>query len=116
MNQHGRALRVNSALLQLGNIAGPRYWRRGVGGFKLALDLLINVPVALVAFLIGVLVFPRQRPSLAGPMDWPGYGSYSVIILGFFHHGVLGTNSRTVVVDAVTRDACVRRSCGFCSY
>ncbi len=27
MNQHGRALGVNSALLQLGNIAGP-----GIGG------------------------------------------------------------------------------------
>lgn len=85
MNQHGRALGVNGALLQLGNIAGP-----GIGGGVLAVlswhwIFLINVPVALVAFLIGVLVFPRQRPSLAGAhMDWPGYGSYSVIILGFF--------------------------------
>lgn len=113
MNQHGRALGVNSALLQLGNIAGP-----GIGGGVLAVlswhwIFLINVPVALFNWRAG---FSKAAAVLGGGPHglagiWQLFGNH----FGLFHHGVLGTNSRTVVGDAVTRDACVRRSCGFCA-
>lgn len=48
----------------------------------------INVPIGLIAILIGLRSLPKQEPVQAAPIDWLGTGTFTLVIVSFFY-GVL---------------------------
>lgn len=84
-NQHGRALGLNSSVVQVGNIAGP-----GLGGLILSVVswhwiFFINVPIGIIAFLFGHRIFPHQQIHFDKiVIDWPGYATFATMISSFF--------------------------------
>ncbi|WP_269057688.1 MFS transporter [Lacticaseibacillus zhaodongensis] len=83
--RHGIALGVNSSFVQIGNIMGP-----GLGGLILAAftwhDIFyINVPLGIIAFILGRKLFPKEPVHLQKiKIDWPGYAAYALAIVAFF--------------------------------
>nr|WP_040535636.1 MFS transporter [Schleiferilactobacillus shenzhenensis] len=85
MNEHGRALGLNSTFVQIGNIAGP-----GIGGLILAVAswhwiFFINVPIGIIAFFVGYRIYPHDPVNWSAiQVDWPGYGTFALTIVSFF--------------------------------
>nr|WP_263852943.1 MFS transporter [Lentilactobacillus raoultii] len=85
LSRHGLALGVNSAFVQIGNIAGP-----GVGGLILSIAswhdiFFVNVPIGIVAFFLGHHFFPHPKPLRTRPkIDIWGFLAYTGLILSFF--------------------------------
>ena len=84
-NQHGRALGLNSSVVQVGNIAGP-----GLGGLILSVVswhwiFFVNVPLGIIAFLFGHRIFPKQTLHFDKVVvDWPGYATFATLVSAFF--------------------------------
>jgi len=84
-SEHGKALGINSAFVQVGNIAGP-----GLGGLILAIAnwhwiFFVNVPIGLIAFWFGRRHFPKTMLAWDKvAIDWPGYATFSTMIIAFF--------------------------------
>lgn len=71
-HQRGKALGFVSTFVALGSMAGPT-----IGGFILTLlpweyIFLINVPVGVLAFLVGLRVLPNRKPAAPGKLDGKG--------------------------------------------
>ncbi|WP_193437418.1 MFS transporter [Sporolactobacillus pectinivorans] len=84
-NMRARAMSLNSVFVSLGMIAGP-----GVGGLILerlewSYIFWINVPVGIIAIVIGSLVFPKSTArSEAVQFDWSGIVTLFFTISIFF--------------------------------
>jgi len=84
-SEHGKALGINSAFVQVGNIAGP-----GLGGLMLAVAnwhwiFFVNIPIGLIAFLFGRKQFPSSQLNWSKvDIDWTGYATFSTMIIAFF--------------------------------
>lgn len=84
-DQHGRALGINSAFVQVGNLAGP-----GLGGLIISLAnwhwiFFVNLPIGLIAFWFGHRIFPKTPLKLAQiHVDWWGYGTFAPMMITFF--------------------------------
>ncbi|KRL07899.1 MFS transporter [Schleiferilactobacillus perolens] len=85
INEHGRALGVNSTVVQIGNVAGP-----GIGGVILAVAnwhwiFWINVPIGIIAFLFGHRIFPHESVTWSKvQVDWSGYLTFAAAVISFF--------------------------------
>ncbi|NLR08813.1 MULTISPECIES: MFS transporter [Lactobacillaceae] len=83
-NERGRALGMIGSFVALGSIAGP-----GVGGLILAhlswgYIFWINVPIGIVAFLIGQRILPRDITMSRQPIDRAGATLFALIIVTLF--------------------------------
>lgn len=83
-NQRGKALGFVSTFVALGSMAGPT-----IGGFILTLlpweyIFLINVPVGLLSFLVGLRVLPNRKPAAPGKLDSKGGALLFVSIVMIF--------------------------------
>lgn len=84
-HRHGIALGVNSSFVQVGNIAGP-----GIGGLILTwlnwhYIFYINVPIGIIAYLLGHHFFPRTpRSTRKIQVDVPGFSTYAGAVISFF--------------------------------
>ncbi|EOA07800.1 drug resistance MFS transporter, drug:H+ antiporter [Pediococcus acidilactici D3] len=85
IEQRGRAMGVIGTFVALGAVAGP-----AIGG--LILNYLtwnyifwINVPIGIIAVLIGVKSLPHDQPLAANaPIDWTGAIEFAICIITFF--------------------------------
>ncbi|MFC5653327.1 MFS transporter [Paenibacillus solisilvae] len=72
-HERGRALGVNAIVISAGTLTGP-----ALGGMLLEFTswpwlFLINVPLGLIAFILGLRWFPRSKGSgMKGSLDIPG--------------------------------------------
>lgn len=94
INQRGRAMGIIGTFVALGSVAGP-----AIGG--LILNYLpwnyifwINVPVGIIAVLVGLKSLPDDVPvSANAPLDWLGMGEFSVFVVTFFFAVLQGQES-----------------------
>ena len=81
MNERGRALGLIGSFVSIGAIAGP-----GIGGLILGqlpwgYIFWINIPIGIVALILGTIVLPKDLPSRRVPIDWAGFVTFLVLIL-----------------------------------
>lgn len=81
--ERGKALGLVSTFVALGSMAGPT-----LGGFILTVlpwtyIFLINIPVGIVSFIIGLKTLPRRKPAHPGKLDAKGavLMAFSIILL-----------------------------------
>ncbi|AXX65360.1 MFS transporter [Bombilactobacillus bombi] len=82
--QRGQALGLIGSFVALGSIAGP-----GIGGLLLAkfswsYIFWINVPIGLIAIVVGYFVFPKDITLAHAPLDKMGAGSFAVTMISLF--------------------------------
>jgi len=82
--ERGRALGMIGSFVALGAIAGP-----GIGGLILAhlswgYIFWINVPVGIIAILIGRQILPKDITTSGQAVDRPGAGLFAVVIVALF--------------------------------
>lgn len=82
--ERGKALGFVSTFVALGSMAGPT-----IGGFILTLlpweyIFLINVPVGILSFLVGLRVLPNRKPAAPGKLDAKGGALLFVSIIMIF--------------------------------
>lgn len=90
MNERGRALGIIGSFVSLGAIAGP-----GIGGILLArlpwsYIFWINVPVGLATILIGSHYLPQDIHASHDKIDFSGFISFALLIVGLFGGIFLG--------------------------
>jgi EmrB/QacA subfamily drug resistance transporter len=83
-NRRGRALGILNSFVSLGSIAGP-----GIGGLVLQAwhwqDIfMINVPIGIVTFVLGLFVLPRNAHSWHFNLDGGGFLLWALAILSLF--------------------------------
>jgi len=83
-NERGRALGMIGSFVALGSIAGP-----GVGGLLLAhfnwgYIFWINVPIGLVALLIGQRILPKDIMVSQQAIDKPGASLFALMMVTLF--------------------------------
>lgn len=84
INRRGRAMGFVGTFVALGSVAGP-----ALGGLILATgswhDIFwINVPIGLIAIIIGAFALPKTESRPGGEIDWFGLISWSIFIIGLF--------------------------------
>lgn len=82
--ERGRALGMIGSFVALGSIAGP-----GIGGLILAhlswgYIFWINVPVGIIAILIGQRILPQDITVSAERIDKPGASLFALIMISLF--------------------------------
>lgn len=90
MNERGKALGLIGSFVSIGAIAGP-----GIGGLILGqlpwgYIFWINIPIGIVALILGTVVLPKDLPSKRVPIDWSGFISFLAFILTLFMGIFLG--------------------------
>ncbi len=112
-NERGRALGMIGSFVALGSIAGP-----GVGGLILAhfnwgYIFWINVPIGIVALLIGQHILPKDITVSQQAIDKPGAGLFALMMvtlfagvfigqeIGFTRPVILGLFAVAIVATAV---------------
>ena len=90
MNERGKALGLIGSFVSIGAIAGP-----GIGGLILGqlpwgYIFWINIPIGIVALILGTVVLPKDLPSKRVPIDWSGFISFLAYILTLFMGIFLG--------------------------
>ncbi|WCJ47333.1 MFS transporter [Levilactobacillus brevis] len=83
-NERGRALGTIGSFVALGSIAGP-----GIGGLILAhlswgYIFWINVPVGIVAFMVGQRILPRDITLTHASVDIAGASLFAVMMVSLF--------------------------------
>lgn len=89
-NERGRALGTIGSFVALGSIAGP-----GVGGLILAqlhwgYIFLINVPVGIIAILLGMKVLPKDITLSKQKIDKTGSFLFALVMVSLFAGVFLG--------------------------
>lgn len=82
--ERGRALGTIGSFVALGSIAGP-----GIGGLILAhlswgYIFWINVPIGIVAILVGQRILPKDLVAQPQTIDWLGAGLFAVVMVTVF--------------------------------
>ncbi|MFC6182544.1 MFS transporter [Lactiplantibacillus daowaiensis] len=82
--ERGRALGMIGSFVALGSIAGP-----GIGGLILAhlswgYIFWINVPVGIIAMILGQLILPKDITTNDSPIDKAGASLFAVVMVTLF--------------------------------
>ncbi|WP_318767239.1 MFS transporter [Lactiplantibacillus carotarum] len=82
--ERGRALGMIGSFVALGSIAGP-----GIGGLILArlswgYIFWINVPVGIIAIILGAVILPKDVTTTAQPLDKVGAGLFAILMVILF--------------------------------
>ena len=79
--QRGRAIGIYGGAMSIGALAGPT-----VGGFIVAnmhwqYIFLLNVPIAVIALVLGLRFFPKDIPVEKEKLDYPGVFIYALAVI-----------------------------------
>ncbi|MCG0636806.1 transport protein [Lactiplantibacillus plantarum] len=82
--ERGRALGMIGSFVASGSIAGP-----GIGGLILAhlswgYIFWINVPVGILAMILGAMILPKDVTTTQQPLDKTGAGLFAVLMVALF--------------------------------
>lgn len=83
-NERGRALGISACAVALGSLVGPP-----IGGFIVSIlswefIFLINVPIGVAAYIMGLKVLPRRDRVVSEKMDIKGALLFSLAIVALF--------------------------------
>jgi len=80
-HQRGRALGIYGGAISLGTLAGPTLGGLIVGYMNWQYIFLLKVPIALLAFVLGIRFFPKDAHTEKEKMDYPGAILYAIAII-----------------------------------
>ncbi len=83
-NERGRALGINGTFVALGMLAGPPLGGLIVSVASWEYMFWINVPVGIVAFILGMRVYPRVKDRQKAKIDVPGALLFAMAIVPLF--------------------------------
>lgn len=84
IKERGRAMGFVGTFVALGAIAGP-----GLGGLILSrlswgYIFWVNLPIGIIAVILGAIVMPKAYQTVPGTIDWQGFASFALTIVGIF--------------------------------
>jgi len=85
VSQRGRAMGVIGTFVALGAVAGPAFGGLILNYLPWNYIFWINVPIGIIAILIGWYGLPKEDPAQSAPIDWLGTGTFTVVIVSFFY-------------------------------
>jgi len=84
LRERGYALGYIGSFVSIGAIAGPGIGGMILGHFHWSYIFWINIPIGLVALLLGYLNLPKQESTNPSKFDTKGFIAYFVTLLLFF--------------------------------
>lgn len=83
-NERGRALGLSGTTVALGTMIGPPLGGIMVGLFNWESIFLINVPIGIGAFLLGVKLLPKDTKTINESFDFLGAVFFSIAVVSLF--------------------------------
>lgn len=83
-NERGRALGISGSFVALGNMAGPPLGGFIVSALNWNYIFLINVPIGIIAFILGLKTFPKEVDKLDETLDLKGAVLFAVAVVLVF--------------------------------
>lgn len=89
-NERGRALGISGSFVALGTLVGPP-----LGGFIVDVAswqyiFLINIPIGIFAFILGMKILPKDEDSVKATFDVKGASLFLVCIISLFSALLVG--------------------------
>ena len=80
-HQRGRALGMYAGAISIGTLAGPTLGGLIVTYMSWRYIFLLKLPIAILAFILGLRYFPKDVPKRKEKMDYPGAILYTMAII-----------------------------------
>lgn len=99
----GKGLGILGSFVSLGSIAGP-----GIGGFIIEsyswhYIFLINIPIGIVAIILGYLVFPKEdKDKVKVKIDYKGFILFDISIVSLFVAIFIGQQTGFMTPTVIT--------------
>ncbi|MFT4146869.1 MAG: MFS transporter [Mobilitalea sp.] len=89
-NERGRALGISGTFVALGSMAGPPLGGFIVSALNWKFIFLINVPIGIIVYLLGLKILPRSKDISSEKLDVRGAVLFAVAIVSLFLSLILG--------------------------
>jgi len=89
-NERGRALGITGTFVALGSMAGPPIGGFIINSFNWEYIFLINVPIGIAVYIMGLRILPRQKGTTGETFDMKGSVLFIVSITSLFLSLILG--------------------------
>ena len=89
-NERGRALGISGTFVALGSLAGPPLGGVIVDALNWKFIFLINVPIGIIVYLLGIKILPRTKNISSEKLDVKGAALFAVSIVSLFMSLILG--------------------------
>lgn len=92
VHERGKALGISGTSVALGSMAGPPLGGFIIHSFAWEYIFLINVPIGIFVFILGMKILPVTKKSTAEPFDVKGAILFCISIASLFLSMILGKN------------------------
>ncbi len=104
--ERGRALGLIGTVVALGSMTGPGLGGLLVGVFGWQAIFYVNIPIGIVAYMLGQLILPKEKPNQQETFDFGGATLFSISMLSLLlvvsHGQEWGWESKTVIAGGAT--------------
>lgn len=83
-SERGRALGLSATTVAIGTMAGPSIGGIIVGFFNWKSIFLINIPIGIIAFILGQKILPDEEKKIEEKFDIKGAITFSTAIISLF--------------------------------
>lgn len=91
-NERGKALGISGTAVALGSMAGPPLGGFIIHSFAWEYIFLINVPIGIMVYVLGIRILPRTKKSAGQPFDRKGSILFFLSIASLFFSLIMGRN------------------------
>jgi EmrB/QacA subfamily drug resistance transporter len=92
VHERGKALGISGTSVALGSMAGPPLGGFIIHSFAWEYIFLINVPIGIFVYILGIKILPKTKKSTAEPFDTKGAILFCVSIASLFLSLILGND------------------------
>ena len=89
-NERGKALGISGSFVALGSMAGPPLGGFIISHFNWTYIFLINVPIGIFVFLLGLKILPKSQKQTTEKLDTKGAVLFAVSIIALFTSLIMG--------------------------
>jgi EmrB/QacA subfamily drug resistance transporter len=89
-NERGKALGISGTFVALGSMAGPPIGGFIISSFSWKYIFLINVPIGIVVFLLGLKILPKSQKQANEGLDAKGAVLFTVSVVSLFTSLIIG--------------------------
>ncbi|WP_026892461.1 MFS transporter [Lacrimispora aerotolerans] len=92
VNERGKALGISGTAVALGSMAGPPLGGFIIHSFAWEYIFLINVPIGIIVYILGIKILPRSKKAAGQPFDRRGSVLFFFSIASLFFSLIMGRN------------------------
>ncbi len=89
-NERGKALGISGAFVALGSLTGPPVGGFIITHFSWEFIFLINVPIGLFVFFLGLKILPKSNKTVGERLDGFGASLFAISIVALFGSLIIG--------------------------